>query len=134
MTNRINQLVLNIRCKANKAMKQGFVTVAGTDLANGDPMAVPSVGRPYMSSPPVSEYRERTIASLSRLELELAFPGKWVGGNGWCGTSQRTTRSRRFVTTRFTTHDTQRHHDYPSHDVHHAASNRRIASIATNGK
>jgi len=139
MTNRINQLVLNTRCAAKLAAKQGFETVAGNDLGGMHLTASPSVGRPLASSgsqvhsPTLLRSTERSTRPAR--ETEGNTPGMRTYSIGWRVTSQLGVRMSRAANSRPTGHDITGHHDYPSHDVRHDDRRpTRIRAIATNGK
>lgn len=139
MTNRYNQLVLNIRRTAKQAATQGFVVDAGGDLGGSLPMAVPSVGRPPVSSGspsyPLMSPGSTEPARTLELETEGNTPGMRTLLCCWRVTSQLEVRNRRVAFKRPAAHELSGHHDYPSHDVRHDHRRpSRTRTIANNGK
>ena len=139
MTNRNNQLVLNIRCAAKQAAKLEFVFGAGRDMGGLHPTAVPSVGRPPVSSgSPVyqASFSVFTEPDHPRLTFtEGNIPGMRTITGCWRVASLPVVRNRRVANSLPTAHENTAHHDYPSHDARH---DHRLplssTTVANNGK
>lgn len=139
MTNRTNQLVLNIRCVAKQAAKHGFVVGAGRDMGGLIPTAVPSVGRLPMSSGSPGyqpSFMGSTEPTTTRLRVtEGNTPGVRTITGCWREAIQLDGRIRKVLNLRPKAHELTGHHDYPSHDVrhdNHLMSN--LMTVANNGK
>lgn len=133
MTNRNNQLVLNIRCAAKQAAKHGNVVVeAGRDMGMLLPTAFPSVGRLPMSSGspgyrPSFTSSPRTTETRTTTTLR-STPGMRSITGCWREAMKPEGRKRRVSCLSLTAHDLTGHHDYPSHDDRH---DNRFAPIST---